>query len=92
MHCTLYTYQAKQRIFQNKNISLLSYFSQFYKNALMPTHNFGILHVFCFEGCCRFYNNYCPLTPKLLTQQTYDDLVRCPWPDQESLTQTIDAL
>ena len=58
MHCTLYTYQAKQRIFQNKNISLLSYFSEIHKNALMPTHNFGILHVFCFEGCCRFYNNY----------------------------------
>ena len=42
-----------------------------------------------FEGCVVFQQLPPPLTQLQLFTQTYDDLVMCPWPDQESLTHTI---
>ena len=54
MHCTLYTYQAKQRMFQN--IFHFSYFANLKSDSKpkLPTHNIKYFMYLLFEGCVVF--------------------------------------
>ena len=62
MHCTLYTYQAKQRMFQN--IFHFSYFANLKSDSKpkLPTHNIKYFMYLLFEGCVVFQQLPPPLT------------------------------